>query len=456
MKTYDDTDVLVSRWLEATAPTREPEHLLGDVLRDVERTGRRPAWRIPERWFSMDTAARLRTVPRIAPIFVALLLLLLLAVAAYVLVGSRPKLPPPIGPADNGRIAYVSNGQLWLSGPDGSNAHPVTSSTLVEGVPLWSRNGTKVAFLAFDPATSGLEAVASLIVADGTGGDPVTIVEGVKGMRYVDISPDSTRIAFSYFAQDVSTTQKDRINIAPTDMSAKPMRVGANMSAFYPAFSPDGGRIAFVSDHYPDVCGSDDCVGKYSFGLHVMNADGTGVHVLAQAGIQPLMDTGVDRWAPVVDWSPDGTQILFTGVEAPAYADPGLYVVPADGSSPPRRLDTGDGVAYGGSYSPAGDQIAYVRATREGWDAVVANADGSGARVITNGISRFAPRWSPDGHSIAVVDPILGLTATVRVIPVDGKGQAATIPIALPAPADDDAAPTTFGIDQISWQRLAP
>jgi len=147
---------------------------------------------------------------------------------------------------------------------------------------------------------------------------------------------------------------------------------------------------------------------------------------------------------------------MFTGDEAPAYAESRLSVVSADGTSLPGRLDTGDGGAYGGSYSPDGDQIAFVRKAREGETAMVANADGSGARLVVDGISRFAPRWSPDGHSIAVVDPILGLTATVRVIPVDGVGKTTTIPITLPGPADDKIAPTTFGIDQISWQRLAP
>lgn len=458
MKTYDDVDVLVSRWLEATAPTREPEHLLGDVLRDVERTGRRPAWRIPERWIPMDTTARFRPVPRVAPLFIALALLLLVAVVAY-LVGSRPKLPPPIGPADNGRIAYVSEGQLWLAGSDGSNPRAITSDRLVKGVPHFSRDGTKVAFLAFDSsqAAKAADAHANLIVADADGSHPVTIAEDVMWMRYVDISPDSSRIAYSSFDDSAMTYQHERIAIAPTDGSAKPTRIGdPDLSALYPAFSPDGTRIAFISDHYPDQCGAGDCFGVKSFGLHVMNADGTDVRVLAHGSIQPLMDVGFDRWAPIIDWSPDGTTILFTGVDATTNIPAGLYVVAADGSSPPRRIESGSATTYGASYSPKGDQIAYVRSNGFGWEAVVADADGSHAQLIASDIARFAPRWSPDGHSVAVIEPIQGSTATVRTVPVDGEGHSVKITVKLDQPADDPIGPTNLGIDQISWQRLAP
>ena len=60
-----------------------------------------------------------------------------------------------------------------------------------------------------------------------------------------------------------------------------------------------------------------------------------------------------------------------------------------------------------------------------------------------------------------MVDPVkastvTGPTATVRIIPVDGPGLVRTIRLALHEPADDAFASTVAGIDQISWQRLAP
>jgi Tol biopolymer transport system component len=460
MKPYSDLDVLVSRWLEATAPTREPEHLLDDVLASVGHTRRRPAWRIPERWIPMQTTLRWQPVPRLVPVvLVGLLIVALLAAALFV--GSPRRLPLPTGLAANGQIAYASEGQLWLANADGTNPHAITSDALVNGVPHFSRDGTKIAYLTFgaDPTAGRVHADgrASLIVADADGRNPVPIIEGVKWTRYVDFSPDAKWIAYSYFADNATTYQHDRIEIAPTDGSAKPVRIGdPDLGAFYPAFSPDGGRIAFLSDHYPDLCDQGDCYEEKSFGLHVMNADGTDATVLVHGTTQPLLAPAVDRWAPIVDWSPDGTHILFTGVDARKGAIPGLYVVDSKVGPQPSRVDTGPGLAYGATYSPAGDQIAYVREADAGWEAVVADVGGGNARVVATGISRFAPQWSPDGRSIAVVDPISGSTASVRIVPLDGQGPEHTIRLALDGPADDPLAPTLAGIDQISWQRLAP
>ena len=460
MTNFNDVDVLVSRWLETTAPTREPEHLLDEVLSSVERTRRRPAWRIPERWIPMQTTLRWQPAPRLVPLLlVALLIVALVAVVAFV--GGPRRLPLPTGPADNGQIAFVSDGQLWLAAPDGSSRHAITSGPLVQGAPRWSRDGTKVAYLTFeaDPTAGQVHAdgLLRLVVADADGGHPATIIQDVKWMRYVDFSPDARRIAYSYFADDATTYQHERIEIAATDGSGTPTRIGdPRLGAFYPAFSPDGGRIAFLSDHYPDLCDQGDCYNEKSFGLHVMNADGTDIRTLAHGTTQPLLAPAVDRWAPVMDWSRDGSKVLFTGVRSEAGATPGLYVVNADASSEPQRIETGSAFAYGGTYSPTGDQVAYVRKTGDGWEAVVADADGAHAEVIATSTSRFAPRWSPDGRSLAVVDPIEGSTADVRIIPTDGQGQVVTISIAIGLAGGDPLAPLAAGIDQISWQRIAP
>lgn len=458
MTTHNDVDVLVSRWLEATAPTREPEHLLGDVLATVDQTRRRPAWRIPERWIPMQTTLRWQPGPRLVPLVLVSLLVIAL-VAAVAFVGSRPRLPLPTGLAANGQIAYTSDGQLWVAGANGSNTHPITSDTAVKGVPTWSRDGTKVAYLALEPGWTSPTGRASLVVADADGGHAITLLDDVEALRYVTWSPDARQIAYSYWA-NMPTFQQDRIFIAQADGAGTPARIGdPALSAFYPAFSPDGNRIAFVSDHAPDQCGSGDCLGENSFGLHVMSADGSDVRVLAHASIQPHL--GAERWARVVDWSFDGSTVLLSGVDTSTPLTSALFTVAADGSSAPRRVETGSGIAYGGSYSPAGDRIAYVRGAGDGWEAVVADTDGGNARVVASGISRFAPQWSPDGRSIAVVDPVkastaIGPTATVRIIPVDGQDSERAIRLALHEPADDPIAPTTLGIDQISWQRLAP
>ena len=87
----------------------------------------------------------------------------------------------------------------------------------------------------------------------------------------------------------------------------------------------------------------------------------------------------------------DGRSILYTTAGT-------VYQVPVLGGTPRRLLSN---VANGVAFSPDGRRIAFHR---EG-GLVVANADGTGARVVFTGpvvtTPGRGPEWSPDGESIA-------------------------------------------------------
>ena len=80
----------------------------------------------------------------------------------------------------------------------------------------------------------------------------------------------------------------------------------------HPAWSPDGSRIAFVSDR--------DNVGN-STEIYVMNADGT-----QQTRVTATSDFHLYDFPA---WSSDAAQLAF---QASAVATPGIYVMNADGS----------------------------------------------------------------------------------------------------------------------------
>jgi dipeptidyl aminopeptidase/acylaminoacyl peptidase len=105
--------------------------------------------------------------------------------------------------------------------------------------------------------------------------------------------------------------------------------------------------------------------------------------------------------------SPDGSWVVFSLVE-PAYDEKDqvsdLWLVPADGSRPPRRLTATRSAESGTAWSPDSRRLAFS-AKREGDDAaqiyVLDVADGGEAlRVTSLATGARSPQWRPDGKAL--------------------------------------------------------
>jgi hypothetical protein len=360
----DEFDRLLAAWIDADARDREPEGLLEATLARTARTRRRPSWLLPERWLPMQLTMRLQPAPRIAGLLVILGLIFALAAAAF-LIGSRRPTLEPFGLAGNGRMAFVSEGDLYTANPDGTGVLPVTIGTEIDGRPVWSHVESKVAFFRWSSTSAS---TADLLVLDVDSGEVHRIVEGAANLSVPSWSPDDRTLTFSY-------------------AEARLLELGG--PALAPIFSPHGRRLAYTA---PTTGGE---------ALFVVDLDGTGRGQLSTA--YPSFSNGFGHGEMGFAWSPDGSRILFSAGDRET-GETDLHVVDSDGPTPERPVTSEPGSEFGATWSPDGKRIAYLAAAPgDHPNVMVANADGSDSKqLIDQAVFWLPPQWSPDGTMIVV------------------------------------------------------
>jgi dipeptidyl aminopeptidase/acylaminoacyl peptidase len=126
--------------------------------------------------------------------------------------------------------------------------------------------------------------------------------------------------------------------------------------------------------------------------LYVVGVDGTGLRRVTATD-------GQDENAPV--WSPDGSRLLFTVTE-PGEEFGTVQVIGVDGTGARSLAED----AAWGDWSLDGARIVYAAANESNPDEIrirVMDADGSNQRTLgpESLVSPNEPTWSPDGRSIA-------------------------------------------------------
>jgi len=205
-------------------------------------------------------------------------------------------------------------------------------------------------------------------------------------------SPDRTRIAFvsnrdvQATAQAGSSQDEFEIYVMEADGGNLRRLTHNDVLDRTPAWSPDGSKIAFVSnrDGTPNI--------------YVMDADGANVRRLTH---RPAVDAD-----PC--WSPDGNRIVFASSPLDTGATSEIYVMDAVGSGV-RRLTNNDFTDIAPAWSPDGVTIAFSSLRDGHWEIYVMNADGLNVRRLTRHPNAgYRPRWSGDGSRIIFQSTTLG------------------------------------------------
>ncbi len=137
-----------------------------------------------------------------------------------------------------------------------------------------------------------------------------------------------------------------------------------------PSWSPDGERIAFVSDRLGNPQ------------IFVINVNG--------GKERRITRTGSYNVTPA--WSPDGERIAFSRLEGGRFD---IHTIRPDGSDE-RRLTFGAGNKEHPRWSPDGRFLVYSSTEKGKRGIYVMRADGSGSRRISSAAGNsFHPAWSP-------------------------------------------------------------
>jgi Tol biopolymer transport system component len=401
------------------------------ILQQTARTRQRPAWSFLERWLPMvDLARQPVSLPRLPWRLIGVglaVLVLLLALVATLVVGSRPSLPTPFGPARNGLVAYASGGDIFTVDA-GTGDSTVIARGPGDTDPRWSRDGTRLAFKRQD-AGSGTS-LLYVVNADGSGLIQVT-PQPLPTIENYTFSPDGKKVLIS-----ASPGAFTDILIASTDGSGI-RQVGLPGRATDAAWRPpDGSEILFMCES--DVSGCSDS------GIYAVNAqDGKVRTILASAD-------AAGRFLGHPAWSPDGSLISFGEWPGLNGIDVQTHIIAADGTGD-RILPIPTGAVWQApaSWSNNGTRLLAIR----GYTGDVAQARPVAVPVAGSGFGIEIPypggintgnvsdwEWAPDDTSI-LGTPMDASGATLDQVLLDPvAGTSRTLPWA--------------SVSQPSWQRL--
>jgi Tol biopolymer transport system component len=296
---------------------------------------------------------------------------------------------------DSGRVRRVFRSAAgWRHQPSGVFVEPSA----------WSPDGRKLV------VGGSIRGRRGLVLVDARGRQPARLLVAAKTPRWLwGWSPDGRSIAYGFTIRKENPEDADGLEgLAVVDVVGRhsPQAVVSAEVIYTAEWSPDSSTFAFAAVDGKYTC----CM------VFVVDRTSSNKHLLAGPAGQALEPT----------WSPDGHLIAYTTWCCGAV--PGLNVIAPDGTH--RQRLTSNVVGDRPRWSPDGSLIAF--SAPDGIPAppqtiVIAHADGSGVHTIaTNTVAPHSQGelelvWSPDSERLAYI----GTDATgthLYLVEADGTG----------------------------------
>jgi dipeptidyl aminopeptidase/acylaminoacyl peptidase len=343
--------------------------------------------------------------------------------------------------------ADESSSRIWMVAAAGGDPIPLSAEGESSSSPRWSPDGKYLGFLSARSegktrvSSPDGEYLGSFHVGNGDrdqvwilfreGGEAVRLTDAVQGVRSFEWSPDGKRILLvmqdpkaeeleaqeakekgaSYEAKTeppwvvtrkqfkmdyVGYLDSRRTHIYVFDLATKVTKqiTSGDFDDSEPAWSPDGTRVAFVSNR------TDDPDDNYNTDIWVVAADND------DRGAKPLQITTNRGPDGTPSWSPDGTKIAHTSnieTDAALYGTNHLAVSPATGGASKLLTRKLDRMIFTPRFSQRDDSIYFLLEDSGEQNLARISASGGAVERLVSGPRRVGALDEGPSGEIAIL-----------------------------------------------------
>jgi Tol biopolymer transport system component len=226
-----------------------------------------------------------------------------------------------------------------------------------------------------------------LVWVDRSGADQQILADR-RAFWWPRVSPSGDRVAIT-----ITDGAKTDVWVSPVGIGSL-SRLTLEGNNGVPVWSPDGKRIAFMSDR------------DGQWNIYWKQADGGG------ADERLARSTGAQVPG---SFSADGKLLAYTELSARSRND--IWVLPLEGDRTPRPLAQGPASEWGGSFCPKASWLAFTSDESGRQEIYLQEYPGPGTRFRVSTEGGSDPRWGPRGDEIFYRSGDSVLAATVALSP---------------------------------------